>query len=663
MNKLNLRRLALAAALLAASGVALAAVTRIEISKRQPFAAGLAYGNSGAYERLTGKFYGELDPAHASNAGITDIERAPRNARGRVEYSGDLDILKPADLSRGNGTLLYDVNNRGNKTVLAVFNSSATRENDPTTEAHGGNGFLMRNGFTVVWSGWISGIAPAPNVLRLEVPSAPGLEQTTWDEILFNVRGQQTSRLSFKPASSDKSRATLYVLDNHRSAPRALPPDAWEYTGDQAIRLLPAGTPAVTPFPIGVLHQFTYPVANPPVTGIGFAATRDLISFLRNDASEQNPLAADGKAALRHALAHGQSQSGRYLRDFLHRGFNDDESGRRVFDGINPHIAAAMSYLNQRYAQTYRASTTGYGFRGFPDTGFPFAYGKQKDPFTGREDGLFAACEERKSCPKIAHTVSSVEYWQASNSLVGTDPLGRRDVPLPENVRMYHVSGTQHIEFATMPRGVCALPPNLEIDPRPVLRGILLGLDRWVKDGTPPPASRHPRIADGSLTDMKSFRFPKVPGIALPIGPNPRERFDYGPEFGKGVLASGLPKTAKGVYGVKIPQVDRDGNELGGIRVPELAVPSGTATGWGVRSADAGGMGELCYLDGFYVPFHAKRVDRIAKRDPRPSMEERYRDRADYVAKIRAAAEALKAGGYLLEEDVERAALRAAARW
>ena len=655
----RLHRTVFAAGLAVASFVASAEVTRIEITKRQPFAGGTNYGNTGAYERLTGKFHGELDPAHASNAGITDIERAPRNARGRVEYSGDLDILKPVDLSRGNGTLLYDVNNRGNKTVLAVFNSSATRENDPTTEAHGGNGFLMRNGFTVVWSGWISGIAPAPNVLRLEVPSAPGLEQTTWDEILFNVRGQQSARLSFKPASTDKSRATLYVLDNHRSTPRALPAEAWEFTGDQNIRLLPAGKP----FPIGVLHQLTYPVANPPVTGIGFAATRDLVAFLRNEGGEQNPLAAGGKPASRFTLASGQSQSGRYLRDFLHRGFNDDESGRRVFDGINPHIAAAMSYLNQRYAQTYRASTTGYGFRGFPDTGFPFAYGKQRDPFTGREDGLLAACQVRNNCPKIAHTISSVEYWQAGNSLVTTDPLGKRDMPLPENVRVYHFSGTQHIEFATMPRGVCALPPNLEVDPRPVMRSILLGLDRWVKDGTAPPPSAYPRIDRGTLTDMKSWRFPKVPGIALPIGPNPRERFDYGPDFAKGVLASGLPKTDKGVYGVKIPQVDGDGNELGGVRVPELAVSFGTSTGWGVRAADAGGMGELCYLDGFHVPFHAGRAERLAKRDPRPSIEERYRDRADYVAKVRAAAEALKAQGYFLDEDVERAALRAEARW
>jgi hypothetical protein len=637
-----------------------ARVTRIEITQRAPFATGLAFGEVGAYEKIVGRFYGELDPAHPLNAEIVDIARAPRNAGNRVEYSADFYILKPVDMRKGNSALLYDVNNRGNKRALIQFNS-AQRGNDPTTSVDAGNGFLMRHGFTVVWSGWIAGLPAENNNLRLEVPSAAGagLEQTVWDEFLFNTRTIQQARLTFKAAGTDG--AKLLVRDRNVDEPSVVPADQWEFVDAQSIRLLPAGTP----FRIGAIYQLLYKAANPPVAGIGFAATRDLIAFLRyreaDDAGMPNPLAVAGRPQVSRALAHGTSQSGRYLRDFVYRGFNEDESNRVVFDGINPHVATARLFLNHRFAQPNRMTHIAHGFMFYPDVTFPFAYETQMDPFTGQSDGILSRCGSRGNCPKVIHTVTSTEYWQSAQSLITTDPQGRRDGTPPDGVRIYHLAGTQHVaDTVTMPRGVCTLPPNT-VDYRPVLRAALAALDRWVKDGTPPPPSRHPRIADGSLVPVAEPAAP-IPGLTLAKGPSARERIDYGPDYAKGIVGKVLPEVLGDRYGVLVPRVDADGNETGGIRLPEIVVPTATNMGWAVRAADAGGQGELCYLDGSVLPFAKTKAERAARGDPRPSLEERYADRADYVARLQQAALALQRDGYLLAEDVQRM-LDQAARW
>jgi hypothetical protein len=300
------------------SAAADAAVTRIDVQRRETFA-GAGFGNTGAYERIVGRFYGELDPDHSMNKDIVDIGLAPRNARGRVEYSADLDIIKPLDMSKGIGVLLYDVNNRGNKRALIDFND-APGNNNPLQPEDLGNGFLMRHGFTVVWSGWIQDMPATGGAMRIQLPTAPGLEQNVWDELLPNVRTAISFPLTFKASSTDKSRGQLYLRYRNTDPPVIVPPSDWEFVNDRSIRLLPAGTP----FSIGVLYQFVYPTENPPVSGIGFAATRDLVSFLRNETGESNPLAG----GIKRALAYGASQSGRYLRDFTYRGFNEDETGR-----------------------------------------------------------------------------------------------------------------------------------------------------------------------------------------------------------------------------------------------------------------------------------------------------------------------------------------------
>jgi len=361
-----------------------ARVTRIEILRTEPFAGGETFGAVGAYEKVVGRFHGELDPAEPLNAIIVDLDKAPRNARGRVEYAADFYILRPVDLAKGNGALLYDVNNRGNKRALIQFNS-APASNDPATPAQAGNGFLMREGFAVVWSGWIADLPAANNNLRIEVPTASTangpITQAVWDEFLFNDANSKQARLTF-PAVATES-ATLLVRERNADAPATVPADQWEFVNSQTIRLKPEGTA----FRIGAIYQLVYRAANPPVSGIGFAATRDLVAFLRHaaadDAGTPNPLALNGKSAITRTLAHGTSQSGRYLRDFVYQGFNEDEAHRIVFEGINPHVATARLFLNQRFAEPNRMVQIGHGFMFYPNISFPFAFETQTDPFTG----------------------------------------------------------------------------------------------------------------------------------------------------------------------------------------------------------------------------------------------------------------------------------------
>lgn len=648
------------------AATAQAEVTRLEISSTAPFAGGKSFGAAGPYVRVTGRFYGELDPSHPANRAIVDLKSAPRNKRGKVEYSADFDILRPADPARGNGTLFYDVNNRGNKRIIHLLNDVPANNALDTPES-AGDGFLMRQGFSVVWSGWIPGMAGTPDILRLEVPNASGIEQPVWDEFLFNDSQQREARLSFAASSLDKSKAQLTVRDRNDDTPSTIQRDTWGFLDVGAITLLPRGTP----FRAGALYQFSYRAKNPPVAGIGYAATRDWIGFLRyqqrDGAGTANPLGPDGRHKIAVALAHGTSQSGRFLRDMLYHGFNETEDLRIVFEGINPHIASARLFLNYRFAQPNRIYSIGYGSLGYPDAAFPFAYEKLRDPMSRREDGLLERCRKTDTCPKILHTVTSTEYWQGAHSLNTTDPIGEKDIALPDNVRIYHFAGTQHVITPTMPKGVCAVPangaPNVAVDPRPAMRALMLALDRWAKDKTPPPASVYPRIADGTLVAASALKWPALAGFAAPRSPNPMAQFDYGSKFADGIIDTVPPAPHAFRYTVLVPAIDADGNELAGLRLPEQAVPAATTTGWSLRSAEGGAAGELCYLDGIALPFARTAAEREAAMDPRPSLAERYHDKSTFISRVRSAAQELQRRGFYLEEDIEKTVDRAARAW
>ncbi len=652
-------------ALLLLSFSSFSEVTKIQILSHGPYAGGKAFGAIGPYVRVVGRFHGELDATNPANRGIADIRIAPRNKRGKVEYSGDFEILRPADPFKGNGTLLYDVNNRGDKMILQQLND-APPGNALERPESAGDGFLMRHGFTLVWSGWTAGLPRsqgAGHLLRLDVPRVLGLEQPVWDEFLFDDANQTEAPLSFSAATLGKGAARLTVRERNDALPVAIAATGWDFLDDGAIRLSPPGTP----FKSGALYQFSYRARNPPVAGIGYAATRDWVSFLRYQQQDRegtpNPLGPGGRHNITAALAHGSSQGGGFLRGMLHGGFNETEDLRAVFDGINPHNASARLFLNFRFAQPNRVHGMGYGFLGYPDAAFPYAYEKLRDPKSRGEDGLFERCRARDVCPKIVQTVSSTEYWQGAHSLNTADGAGEKDIALPENVRIYHFAGTQHALQPTMRKGACAAPPNVAVDARPALRALLLALDRWVKGGALPPASVYPRIADGTLVRAAAQKWPQLAGVVVPRSPNPLAQFDYGARFGEGIIDTVPPALHQFRYPVLVPAIDSDGNERAGLRLPERAVPSATTTGWSLRSAEAGAAGELCYLDGMALPFARNAAEREAAKDPRPSMAERYQDRAGFVARIRTAAQELQRRGYYLEEDVEKTVNRAARAW
>jgi hypothetical protein len=629
-----------------------ARVTAFEIQSVEPFADGMSFGEAGAYERVVGVARGELDPADPRNAGIVDIALAPRNAAGRVEYRTDVFLLRPKDPARASGTLLYEVVNRGRKFlfnwVLDAPAQAAQAVNDPKSAGDAGTALVLRRGDTVVWSGWEAEALRQQGGMAIDVPVATRngapIVETVRDELVSATRGPPEAPffLTFKAQTTDKAGARLTVRRREADTPRTVPDGAWTFAGPGELRLLPA---SVKPEP-GTLYTLTYPAANPKVLGIGFAATRDVVAALRGPASAGNP--AGG--AIRHAVALGISQSGRFLRDFVHQGFNQDEAGARVFDGMLLHISGIGGvYLNARFGQPSRTNTQ-HEDHLYPENAFPFSAAAQHDPVTGRTGALLRG---DGFDPLLMEVNTSTEYWQKGASLLTTDPLGRADVALPETARAYLVAGGFHYGRAglTSTRGPCLHPRNV-LSPAPALRALLVALEDWVAHGTAPPPSRVPRLADGTLVPAAEMSFPYMPGLRLPDAPNAVVRFsnarDPRPESG--------PQ-----YRPLVPQVDGDGNEVAGIRLPDVAAPRATLTGWNLY-AEPFPAGELCDREGSRLPLAETRAEREAKGDPRPSLGERYPARGDHAAAVARAADGLVAERLLLREDAERlvAAARAA---
>jgi hypothetical protein len=647
------------------------------ISQRAPAFHGASFGAVGPYEILTGTAYGELDPADPHDRGIQDLDLAPRNAQGRVEYSMDVVILKPVDVRRGNQALLYEVPNRGHMATQRFFNVGASAT-DPAATA--GDGYLERLGFTMVWGGWQADLPAGPGVLRISVPVAHQRDGSA-------ITGRVLADYEFaKPtpsapigwsfvgpengpaaASTDNSDAVLTEQVRAADVPRTISAKDWAFA-DCSTQPFP-GTPSTTHvclpggFDTNHIYRLIYTATNPSVSGIGFAATRDLVSFLRHGATDSsapaNPLAGAGAGGFT-VLGFGLSQDGRFLRDFLYQGFNRDERDRKVFDGLDVHIAAARMSLNQRFSQPgYNALQHETRLAATQD--MPLSWATIRDPVTGRTDGILHACQQTDSCPVIFQTMSSLEWWQERMSLDTTDGAGH-DVLLPQNLRVYHFAGTQHGPARQdAPRGVCQQRPNFN-PYQPALRALLPRLLAWAARGQAPPDSRYPRVADGTLVppDQVSTGFPHIPGVrynglvmALPNFDR-GSRFDAPRESGVISVLPPRPVPSARQYVVLVPKVNRDGNEIDGIQSVTLQAPIGTFTGWNLRR-DGYSEGELCFLSGSFIPFAVTKAERKRSGDPRPSLEERYHDHAGYVTAVRAAARRLQAQGFLLPQDAQAA--------
>jgi Alpha/beta hydrolase domain len=634
---------AAAAGAVLAAGSANAHLTELKLGAPESFVEGRVFGETGAYLRIKGVARGELDPNAPEHKAIVGLDKAPRNARGMVEYEVDVFILRPADPAKGNGFLFYEVLNRGNKQLGQRLHDlgggGAAVLNDPKTPEQAGNGFLFERGYTVVWSGWDPDV-PARNATMgarfpMMIDDGKPMVRRIREEFQVGKRrpaDAETARLNYPAASTDKSKARLTMRARESDQRVEIPPDQWEFVDARTIRLLPQGT-KLSSFAI---YELFYEATDPKVVGIGFAATRDVISFLRNERADEkgtpNPLGA----SIRYAMAFGGSQSGRYLRSFIELGMNKDERGRRVFDGVFTHTAGAGKvFANDVFAEPGRTATQ-HEDHLYPENWFPFSTASVTDPFLGKAGSLLRG---DGSDPLMIETNSSTEYWQKGASLLTMDPLGKGDLALPANSRVYMITGTQHGGRAGLrpTAGVCANLNNPN-SPAPAMRALVVALESWITKGIAPPASRVPTLASGHAVPYAAAKMPNVKGFTiLPTG----NRIDAPVDWIEGTHATST-------YNSFVSAVDADGNEVAGIRLPPIAVPIATYTGWNVYKKEPT---ELCDRDGSFVAFSKTKADREASGDPRPSIEERYASRADYVAKVKAAADALVAERLLLPAD------------
>jgi Alpha/beta hydrolase domain len=652
---------AIGAAILAAPAIASARITRIEITQiESPAFGGATFGATGMYEKLVGRAFGEVDPHDIRNRDITDLELAPRNARGMVEYDTGIIILRPIDPAAGNRRLFYELTNRGVILSLRAFNESPNASTTNPAPADAGNGFLMRQGYTILFTGWD---ATAVGTFASTYPVAtrrngdPIVGPTVEELIFDNPPANQptTATLSYPAAVLDTTQATLTVRGHYGDAQTAIPATGWRFNDARTIQLLPEGTRFVS----GALYELAYQARDPKVTGLALAAVRDIPSFLHHatvdDTGAANPL--DRRIDV--LIAHGISQPARLLHDVVHLGFNRDERGRQVFDGVLNYIAGASSgFFNYRFAQPFRTHRQHIG-RWTPERVFPFANQLLFDPITFRFGGRLVRCTLTGTCPKIFEANSSNEYWVKGGSLFHTDTLGHDLLFDPPGVRNYLFSSLPHSPAAGP--GICEQSRN-PVSPGPGLRALLVDLDDWISHRREPPASQLPRRFNHTLVPslpQSGVGFPSIPGVRYTGEMSTGDLFDFGRRFDDGILdfatAGGtiVSPVVASPYPVFVPATDADGNDAAGVRFPDVAVPLATYTGYGFRAAAFNGP-DLCDAFGQSIPFAKTAADRAASGDPRLSIEERYPTHQGYVDQVRAAAEALLHSGFLLQEDVDR---------
>lgn len=649
------------------------AVTKLEIISRQPYENGRAFGAAGAYERIDGLLHFAVDPEHPANRAIVDLDKAARDADGRVRFFADFCLLQPIDPAGGRGSLLYNVVNRGRRGITIFNNAPSTLL--PTNAIDPGDGFLMEIGWTLAFCGWQWDVFRSDALMGLDAPRALAADGRPIQGDLL-VRFQNTELTAdhlladrihrpYPAADLDDRQATLSAREWPGGPATVIERDRWRFArdvggrpvaDDGSVRLEGGFLP-------GKVYEVVYRTRDCPVVGTGLLAMRDCISFLRHgDAAAGNPSAG----RIRHTFGFGASQSGRYLRSYLYHGLNVDEAGRQVFDGLMPHIAGAWrGQFNHRFAQP--SDQHGLGFIHLP----PYTDDEQTEPHTSRVDGLLHRQRATGGVPKIVYTNTGAEYWRGDASQMHTDYAGQRDVEPPAEVRNYYFTGTQHsagllpLARVSLVDGSRGANPFNAVDYRPLLRAALVNLERWVRDGVEPPPSAFPRLADGTAAPAGAVAaaFQRFPTAAAP-GPDQvpvLPRLDLGPESDQGV--GRFPANVTGVWPTYVAAVDNDGNERAGVRLPEVAVPVATYTGWNPRGAGMGGEGQILPMIGSTVPFAATAAERTATGDPRPAIAERYRDRDDYTARARAVAVQLAAERYILPADVDLVVTNALARY
>jgi hypothetical protein len=642
------------------AGCAFARITRIEVTKTETYNDGKRFGSAGEYVRIFGKAYGEVDPNNSLNAIIQDIQLAPRNAKGNVEYVTEFILLQPKDINKSNGILFLSLPNRGN-----VF--------PPDTA-------LLKRGYVYLWCAWQGDVLPGNNRVTIDVPVATD----NGKEITGRIRSEfeaadlaktlnvssgyfnGMSHHSYETVTLDNSNAALTKRVHEEDERELIPNSDWVFADCSSTEF--PGIPSTTKislkggFDPNYIYELIYTGKNPLVMGLGFAAIRDIASFfkheLKDDAGNQNPIVTQGGTTIpiKVAIMQGISQCGNFTRTFLQLGFNEDENKKIVFEGVNDHIGTRRISLNIRFGRP-----GGGGLQRedhlFPSNEPPFTWDVTTEPISGVKGGILEKCIQTNTCPKIIQTFSSSEYWQLRASLRTTDPYSKKDISIPSNVRIYLFNSTQHGPFK-MNDKISGFTTN-DNSYTPNLRALLVALENWVLNDKQPPPSLYPRIDNNTLVkpDKKSIGWIDIPGVPFSGKTNEGALIDYGPNYNmkyvSGILREPPVIMKNKFYHVLVPKVDKDDNELGGIRNTTVLAPLGTYTGWSLRQKSFGD-GDLNALNGMFIPFKITKEERLAAGDPRLSLEERYQTHEGYVSAVRKAADQLVTKGFLLPGDADQ---------
>jgi hypothetical protein len=674
MNRIR-RRLARTLTLLVfVTSSAEAHIARVEIVSRTDVQDGRAFGLAGSYERIVGRVYFAVKPENVHNRQIVDLDKAPRNAQGEVEFSADLYLYKPKDMNKGNGAVLFEVSNRGGRGILRLGDGG----NSSDANGEFGDGFLLREGYTIAWLGWQFDVAEDGQKLGLSAPVAHdpggkeirGLARSDFtpsqkrdDMPLGHIMLGPSGGKSYPVDDPASTKNVLTVRDTPEGPRQSIPRSQWRFAHSVEGKFLddPHFIHLDGGFLSGKIYEVIYEAKDPVVVGVGLAAVRDFLSYMKYDSQATAPV--------RRVYAVGISQSGRFLRHFLYQDFNADEQGRQVIDGVIAHVAGAgRGSFNHRFAQPSRdAQPLSSIF--FPTDLFPYTDLPENDPEMDETAGLLDATNRSHTAPKIFFTNTSYEYWGRAASLIHTSADGLKDATPGDNARIYFLAGLQHFSAAFPPGKVTSGSPELTAqqrhNPNPVQwfwRALITDMNQWVKDGTLPPPNTYPKIADGTLVPLSKWAFPKIPGVNIPHDVNLAYRLDFGSQWKSGIISNEFPRVGK-AFSVLVPQTDADGNDLGGVRLPELQVPLATYTGWNLRDPSIGAADLRVSFLGSFLPFARREAEREKSGDPRPSVAERYASREQYMGKFAEAAKKLVQERFLLRDDLPAVLERGQREW
>jgi hypothetical protein len=645
----------------------------MELKARGLLAGGKTFDGFGPYEYIAGVLHFTADPRAKGHEVICDIELAPTNSEGLIEYSAEFHLLKPVHPPSA-GRLLVDSVNRGLMTAVTMFNNAAWRA-DASWDVDTGNGYLMRQGYSVLSVALQWDPPDSPERMRASFPEATengerliGSNFIQW----WPARPTSTQLLSdmghrpYRTADLNDPTAELSVREHHDAQPNVIPREHWSFAQEVDGQIIPSDehiclAPGFQP---GYVYELCYTAVGAPVIGLAFLAYRDAASFFRYSTSVDNPLAG----LIEHVYGWGVSMNGRWLREFLYLGLNRDEADRKVVDGLFIHVGSSRrGEFNLRFGQP---STN---ILRAPGNVYPFAFEATPEPVLEQNMGLLDRSRANDCMPKVIHVNSGVEYWWSGASLGHTTIDGEHDLDPPDDVRLYYIAGSQHgpgsmpLSYSS-PDGFRTRHLLNTLDYRPALRGLLKALDEWVRAGVDPPACRIPRIADGTAVTRESLKatFGRIPGAIWVEHLPQRKRMYFGPMADGGIMA--YPSEEIGTYPTLVSAVDDDGNEVAGIRLPDVSVPLATYTGWNVRHESMGQPGLMSSsagspLCGSTLVFPLTASSRTETRDPRMAVEERYESREGYLSKVQDAAHDLVAQRYLLEEDVGACVSVAADKW